>query len=91
MKKPPQKQIHPSAFVHEQTNPAHHPTPRDAMTLATQRLECVAYARGFAEALSRLEMLAATVPQSVTKAKLIDMIKREASACVAKWNQENES
>lgn len=78
--------VRPSLFVALQTNPANGPTPEEALLSATKRLVDVAYARGFEAALSRLEMLAAVVPESVTKAQLVDMLKREVTACIGEWN-----
>jgi hypothetical protein len=78
--------VRPSSFVSTETNPANGPTPSEALLTATKRLEAVAYARGFEAALSRLEMLAAIVPESVTKAQLVDMLKREVTACIGEWN-----
>lgn len=78
--------VRPSAFVAEETNPANGPTPTEAMQEALRRLEAVAYAKGFEAALTRLEMLAAVVPDSVTKAQLVDMLKREVQACIGEWN-----
>lgn len=76
---------HPSAFIAAATDPANGPTPAEALLAATKRMEAVAYARGFDAALSRLELLAAIAPESVTKAQLVDLLKSEVSACVAEW------
>lgn len=78
--------VRPSAFVATEMNPANGPTPSEALAAATQRLEAVAYAQGFEAALSRLEMLAAVAPESVTKSQLIDLLKREVTACIGNWN-----
>ena len=78
--------VRPSSFVSTETNPANGPTPAEALAAAIKRLEEVAYARGFEAALSRLEMLAAIVPESVTKAQLVGMLKREVAACIGEWN-----
>lgn len=76
--------VRPSSFVAAETNPANGPTPSEALSAATKRIEAVAYARGFEAALSRLEMLAAVVPES--KAQLVEMLKREVTACIGEWN-----
>lgn len=81
-----QRLVRPSSFVAAETNPANGPTPTEALADAIKRLEAVAYARGFEAALSRLEMLAAIVPESVTKAQLVGMLKREVAACIGEWN-----
>lgn len=78
--------VRPSSFVATETNPANGPTPSEALLAATKRLEAVAYARGVEAALSRLEMLAAVVPESVTKVQLVEMLKREVAACIGEWN-----
>lgn len=78
--------VRPSSFVAAETNPANGPTPSEALAAATKRLEAVAYARGFDAALSRLEMLAAVCPESVTKAQLVEMLKREVVASIGEWN-----
>lgn len=78
--------VRPSSFVSTETNPANGPTPAEALAAAIKRLEEVAYARGFEAALSRLEMLAAIVPESVTKSQLVEMLKSEVTACIGEWN-----
>jgi len=78
--------VRPSSFVASEMNPANGPTPIEALNAATKRIEAVAYARGFEAALSRLEMIAAVVPESVTKVQLVEMLKREVTACVGEWN-----
>lgn len=76
---------HPSAFIAAATDPANGPTPAEALLAATKRMEAVAYARGFATALSRLELLAAIAPESVTKAQLVELLKSEVDACIGAW------
>ena len=78
--------VRPSSFVAAETNPANGPTPTEALLTATKRLEDVAYAKGFEAALTRLEMLAAVVPESVTKSQLVEMLKREVMSCIGEWN-----
>lgn len=78
--------VRPSSFVAAETNPANGPTPNEALEYAAKRIEAVAYARGFEAVLSRLEMLAAIVPESVTKTQLVEMLKREVAACIGEWN-----
>lgn len=78
--------VRPSSFVATETNPANGPTPAEALAAAIKRLEEVAYARGFEAALSRLEMLAAIVPESVTKSQLVEMLRSEVTACIGEWN-----
>ena len=77
--------VRPSSFVAEETDPANGPTPSEALLTATKRLENVAYAKGFEAALIRLEMLAAVVPESVTKSQLVEMLKREVISCIGEW------
>lgn len=77
----------PSKFVQIETSGANGAPPISAMKAAIKRLEDVAYARGFDAALSRLEMLSAVDPDSVTKAQLITKLKREVLASRAEWHR----
>lgn len=78
--------VRPSSFVAAETNPANGPTPNEALQSAVKRIEAVAYARGFEAALSRLEMVASVVPESVTKMQLLAMLKKEVESCIGDWN-----
>lgn len=75
---------HPATWAGRQSKEQ----PAQNLALALARLEAVAYAKGVAEGLSRLEMLAAIVPESVTKKQLVEMIGREAKALIANWNKQ---
>ncbi len=79
-----------SSFIACQTNPAIGPTPAESLASAIKRIESLAYARGFDAAMGRLQMLAAIVPESVSKTTLIEMLKREVEAGIAEWRKSND-
>jgi GTP cyclohydrolase III len=81
-----QNHVRPSWLVMYETNAENGATPSDALREATRRLEAVAYAQGMELVLSRLEMLAAIIPSSITKSQLIAQIKLQVSICIEEWN-----
>ena len=74
-----------SKFVFEQLNPANGQSPAQALAVAIQRLETVAYARGVADAVADMEMVAAVVPATVSKAKLLELVKNAIQQTLAHW------
>ncbi len=70
----------PSQFIADQNNRELQPTPQEALDAAILRIKQVAYAQGVEAGLSRLEMMAAIIPSSVTKAQIVQMLKNEAEA-----------
>ena len=74
-------------FVFEQLNPAHGQSPAQALAAAIQRLESVAYARGVADAVSDMEMVAAVLPGTVSKAKLLELVKDAIQLTLARWEK----
>ena len=72
-------------YIAGQTNPEAGASPEEQLRCALVRVERINYTAGLHEAVSRMEMIAAVVPSSVTKAQLIDMLEKEIAACILRW------
>ncbi len=75
-------------FVAEQeASPEVRGTPRESVDVALKRLEAVAYTKGVAAALSRVESLASMVPGRISAKEVIRLIGVERDAIVADWKK----
>jgi hypothetical protein len=75
-------------FIAEQeASPELRGTPRESVESALKRLESVAYTKGVAAALSRVETLACMVPGRISAHEVIRLIGVERDAIVAEWQK----
>lgn len=76
------------AFVASQSAMDERLTPAQALAAAVNRIEAVSYTRGMQDALSRMEMVSAIVPETMTKLQMLALLKKEIEVCIARWERD---